>query len=63
VNIKSEIIYGRRVREILNFAQEHEVDLIIPNSHRINPTDPTQGWDTISYKVGILSQCPVMLVK
>jgi nucleotide-binding universal stress UspA family protein len=63
VEISGEIVYGHRVREILDFARGHAIDLIVLDSHKVNPTDPTQGWGTISYKVGILSQCPVMLVK
>jgi len=54
---------GNRVKEILSFSQEHEIDLIVLNSHKIDFKDPSQGWGTISYKVGILSRCPVMLVK
>lgn len=61
--IEKEIIYGKRVNEIVKFAHNQGVDLIILSSHRIDPNDASQGWGTISYKVGILSQCPVMLVK
>jgi universal stress protein A len=63
VEIESNIVYGNRVQEILSFSHEHEIDLIVLNSHKIDFDDPSQGWGTISYKVGILSQCPVMLVK
>lgn len=62
-DISTHIVYGHRVRDIVRFASNGEVDLIVLNSHRIDPNDPTQGWGTISYKVGILAQCPVMLVK
>lgn len=63
VNIERTIVYGNRAQEILKFAEAQSVDLIVVNSHKVNPDDPTQGWGTISYKVGILAQCPVMLVK
>ena len=63
VKIEQNIVYGNRSREILTFSQNHEIDLIVLNSHKIDPEDPSQGWGTISYKVGIMSQCPVMLVK
>ncbi|MDQ1336602.1 MAG: hypothetical protein QG552_3552 [Thermodesulfobacteriota bacterium] len=55
--------YGNRAQEILRYAHEHQIDLIIMKSHRIDVEDRAQGWGTISYKVGILAQCPVMLVK
>jgi universal stress protein A len=63
VQIESKIVYGNRVREILNFAETHKIDLMVMNSHRIDLNDPDQGWGTISYKVGALSQCPILLVK
>ena len=63
VEIESKIVYGNRTPEILKFAAAYNVDLIVMSSHKIDPVDPIQGWGTISYKVGILSPCPVMLVK
>jgi nucleotide-binding universal stress UspA family protein len=62
-NISILVLLGSRVAEILNFVQEQGVDLILLNSHRIDLENPTKGWGTISYKVGILAPCPVMLVK
>jgi universal stress protein A len=58
-----EVIFGDRAREIVRYAMEREVDLIVLTSHRIDLQNPTAGWGTVSYKVGILSQCPVLLVK
>ena len=60
---EKQILYGRRVYEILNFAANHDVDLIILSSHKLDPENATEGWGTISFKVGVLSHCPVMLVK
>jgi nucleotide-binding universal stress UspA family protein len=62
-DIAPAVIYGNRAHEILRFAHENQIDLIVMKSHRIDVEDRAQGWGTISYKVGILSQCPVMLVK
>ena len=56
-------VYGRRADEIVRYAAEHEVDLIVLASHRVKPTRVDRDWGTISYKVGILAQCPVLLVK
>ena len=61
--IAMQITYGRRVREIIDFATDQAIDLIILSSHRVDVDNTLQGWGTISYKVGILSRCPVMLVK
>lgn len=61
--VSQVITYGKRVREILRYASENKIDVIILSSHKVDPYDPRQGWETISYAVGILSQCPVLLVK
>ncbi len=61
--LEKQVLYGRRVYEILNFAANHDVDLIILSSHKLDPENATEGWGTISFKVGVLSHCPVMLVK
>lgn len=63
LSIQREIAYGKRVNEIVKFADENAIDLIVLSSHRIEVTESSKGWGTISYKVGILSPCPVMLVK
>jgi nucleotide-binding universal stress UspA family protein len=62
-SIDSQILIGKRVNEIVRFAYEHDIDLIILGSHRIDKIEPTDGWATISYRVGILSHCPVLMVK
>ncbi len=58
-----EVIFGSRAHEIVRYAMESGVDLIVLSSHRIDLENPSAGWGTVSYKVGILSQCPVLLVK
>jgi nucleotide-binding universal stress UspA family protein len=63
VSIDKEITYGKRINAILDYALNHAVDLIVLASHKLEVENATQGWGTISYKVGILSHCPVMLVK
>jgi nucleotide-binding universal stress UspA family protein len=58
-----EVIFGDRAHEIVRYAMETGVDLIVLSSHRIDLQNLSAGWGTVSYKVGILSQCPVLLVK
>jgi nucleotide-binding universal stress UspA family protein len=60
---REEVIFGDRAHEIVRYALERGVDLIVLSSHRIDLENPSAGWGTVSYKVGILSQCPVLLVK
>jgi nucleotide-binding universal stress UspA family protein len=61
--INTQIVFGQRVREILSHAEHEKIDLIVLQSHPVDLTDSTKGWETISYRVAILSRCPVMLVK
>jgi nucleotide-binding universal stress UspA family protein len=61
--IQRRVVFGKRVREIVRFAHENAIDLIILSSHKIDKIDAAEGWATISYRVGILSHCPVMMVK
>ena len=61
--VEYAVAYGRRAEEIVKFAAASDVDLIVLASHRVNPSMANRDWGTISYKVGILAQCPVLLVK
>jgi nucleotide-binding universal stress UspA family protein len=58
-----EVVFGHRAPEIVRYAGEIGVDLIVLKSHRLDLENPSAGWSTVSYKVGILAQCPVLLVK
>jgi universal stress protein A len=62
-DIRCDIVYGKRTQEILKFVIDNKIDLIIMPSHKLDMKDLSQGWGTISYKIGILSPCPVMLIK
>jgi universal stress protein A len=44
-------------------AKARRADLIVLASHPVNPAMLGRDWGTISYKVGILAQCAVLLVK
>ena len=59
--VLQEVVYGRRADEIVRFAVQRHCDLIVLASHRVDPA--AHDWGTLSYKVGILSPCAVLLVK
>lgn len=63
VVIEHQITFGNRTSEILRVAEATGVDLIVMRSHQVDPAAPAQGWGTISHKIAILAQCPVMLMK
>ena len=63
VPVAERVVYGKRAEEVVTWAEREAVDLIILSSHRVDLEDPGAGWATLSYKVAILAQCPVLLVK
>ncbi|MFN8440176.1 MAG: universal stress protein [Caldilineaceae bacterium] len=63
IKIDHAIVFGDRVTEIVRIAEEQAADLIVMNSHRIDRNDPAASLSTISYKVSVLANCPVLLVK
>ena len=63
LRVDAAVVYGRRAEQIVAFAGAHDVDLIVLASHRVNPSLVNRDWGSISYKVSILAQCPVLLVK
>jgi universal stress protein A len=63
VACRTEVVFGNRTAEILRYAQHSGSDLIVLTSHRIDPQQGPAGLGTLSHRVGILSSCPVLLVK
>ena len=61
--VDQAVIYGHRTQDIVDYARQNRVDLIIMASHRIDPDRPGHDWSSISYAVAILSPVPVLLVK
>ena len=63
VEMRYETTYGRRVRAILDHIVDHENDLVVITSDRIEPGDPASSWMTISHQVALFAECSVMLVR
>jgi nucleotide-binding universal stress UspA family protein len=64
IQVQKEILFGRRPQEIVNFATDNQIDLIVLSSHRVDPEKGDfKDISTISYKVSIFAPCPVLLVK
>lgn len=61
--VAAEVLYGKPVNEILRFAERTGTDLIVMSSHKLPLRGAAESFGTLSYKVGILSRCPVLLVK
>ncbi len=60
---QEKVLIGNRAREIVDFASEIGADLILLTAPGVDPEKPAAGWGSLSYKVGVLSRCPVLLVK
>lgn len=63
VRWQTEIRYGNRVAQVLEFAKSDRVDLIMLTSPRLDPEDPATSWGSLSFKISLLCACPVLLVK
>jgi len=63
IKVEQALLYGHRSQQIVEYAVNNRVDLIVMASHRIDPDRPGHDWSSISYSVAILSPCPVLLVK
>jgi nucleotide-binding universal stress UspA family protein len=63
LNVHAAVVLGKRTRQIVEFAAEHGVDLIVMSSHPIDAVDPVKSLGTISYQVSIAAPCSVLLVK
>jgi nucleotide-binding universal stress UspA family protein len=59
VAITHHVVMGRRAEEIVRYAGSNEMDLIILN-HGPEPATP---FGSVSYKVGILAPCSVLVAK
>lgn len=63
VEYAQHVRYGERAEEVVTFAQEAGFDLILLSSHRADLEEPARNWASLSHKVAILAQTPVLLVK
>src|SRR5262245_49353766 len=55
VQVEKVIILGKRHDELIKYAMENQVDLIVMSSHRVDPDRPAANFGSISYRVAVLS--------
>ena len=60
VPFEVHVEYGDRTQRILLRARERGSDLIVMESHVVGPD---RGPTTISYRVAVAAECPILLVK
>ena len=63
IPVENVILLGKRHDEIIRFAIDNQVDLILMSSHRVDPDRPAANFGSISYRVAVLSPCAVLLLK
>ncbi len=63
VKARHEVLVGKRAETIVRYAEEHEADLILLSSHKVDRQHPALGIGSLSYRVAIVANCPVLLVK
>ena len=63
VTVEQRVVYGRRAQEIVAFAEQQGVDLIVLTSRPPDPEHMQEIWGNISHQVMILARCPVLLIK
>ncbi len=63
ITASTHIVFGRRSEEVVRFALQNQVDLIVLRSHRYDPQTSTFPVGTLSHQLAVLAQCAVLLVK
>ena len=63
VALRMEVAYGAPAAEILRISGAGKTDLVVLSSHSVDRDQLAAGWGTLSYKLGLLVTCPVLLVK
>ncbi len=61
ISWRAEVLFGARAVEVVRFVVDDETDLVVLASHPLEPDKPVRG--ALSYQVGLLAPCPVLLIK
>jgi nucleotide-binding universal stress UspA family protein len=63
MEVRREVVVGRRAQSIVGYASENRCDLIVMGSNRIDPDQPGRGLWATSQKVSLLAECPILLIR
>ena len=63
IAVRQELLIGKRAETIVRYAEEHDMNLVILSSHKVDRDHPALGLGTLSYRIAIVVRCPVLLVK
>lgn len=63
LTVEEQVVYGRRAREVIRFAEEQGFDLVIVGSHQVTPENLGAALLTISHQIAIACAVPVLMLK
>jgi nucleotide-binding universal stress UspA family protein len=63
VSWEGKVVFGQRSPEVSRVAKEAGADLVVVTAPQFDPKNPGASWGSMSWKIGILAPCPVLLVK
>jgi nucleotide-binding universal stress UspA family protein len=63
IEIRQEVVVGKRASAIVGFATAQRCDLIVMGAERIDPEQPERGLWTTPQKVSLLADCPILLIR
>lgn len=63
IPIDFRALKGHRISDIVTYANERAIDLIVLSSHPLDPQNLAQSLATPSYQISMLAPCSVLLVK
>jgi len=61
--VQDSITYGGRAPEVTRASGEHDIDLIVQRSHKIDPDEENPNVGSVSHQVAIFAPCSVLLVR
>jgi nucleotide-binding universal stress UspA family protein len=62
VPCRRRVLYGHRARTVADEADALAADLIVLTAPQMDAGN-LSGWGSLSWKIGVLCRCPVLLVK
>jgi len=62
-DVHAEIVFGRRGAEILRYADERNIDLIVMKSRVLDREHPERGIGTLGQQIALASRCSVLLAR
>lgn len=63
VSVEVSVLRGKRAQTIVRYADDQRGDLIVLNTHRVDPENPGGALGSISHRVALLAGCSVLLVR